>query len=308
MSQSDKPFTKRQIQIIVKIAFLEAMLIVFALPSIQSTGEVTPAVDQIKELSLIQNGTATVTVSSGSTAGSTSITYPSAYTLKPILSLTTQAVLTTSITITIPNPTAFFQSGVTPATVWTNMPTTDNEIYGDTNGEHRIELNLSGMSTFRFGVNCITPSNTAGAYLTIDYLNGVTWTEMNSAQRFLIDNSNGACPAVPFTDRLGSTTYATIPVGAKTTITQLRIDGVGGGGLGDIPSFTSFWIEWSTSATGNSQTTIPMTGQWRACATLILCTTPLDTLKTGFVIQVLYPLAVTSTQTLRFTWSAGVII
>lgn len=261
--------------------------------------------DLPNELTQIQNGTAIVTINSGSSAGSTTITYSPAYTSVPKVFATMQGTPTFTVQVVSLNPQAIFQYA-TPTT-WTNMPAIDSEIYGDTLGQHQNEVNLASAASFRFGVTCIAASNTLGAYLTVMYSqNGVTWTEMNSAQRFLIDNSNGACPTGSG-EHYASPTYASIPAGAKTPITHLRVDGVGGGGLGDTPSFASLWIDYSGSATGQGAQNTGVTGAWRICGTLALCTTPIESLTTGFIIQVIFPIPTTATLTIRFTWKAGVI-
>ena len=265
--------------------------------------------DLSNELTQIQNGTATVTVTSGTTQGTVTVTFAPSYApIVPRLIIVPNSVMSTTTALTGTNPTAFFQSG--PTTTWTNMPAIDSEIYSDANAEHRIEINLSGESSFRFGVNCVSPSNTVGAYLTIEYLSAGVWTELNSAQRFLIDAQAGSpsCPGGN-ASHLANTVYASIPSAAKGSAQQLRVDGVGGGGVGDIPSFSSLWIEWSSTATGNNAVNVGNTASWRACASLASCVAspPVETSPTGFIIAVTYPIAPTSTQTLKFTWKAGVI-
>lgn len=261
----------------------------------------------LPELTQIQNGTATVTVTAGTTQGTATVTYSPAYSVVPKLFPSTQGFFSFTTTNAIGNPLAFFQSGNTQT--WLNMPAIDTEIYADASGEHQLELSLSNMATFRFGVNCVTASNTIGAYLTVMYLSGGGWTEMNTAQRFFIDNTtNQACPS-GINDRFGNVAFSTIPAAAKTGNTHFRIDGVGGGGLGDNPAFSSLWIEYSPQANGNPLQTFAVTGHWRVCGTLALCNAspPVETLSTGFIIAVSYPIAPTVTQTLKFTWKAGVV-
>lgn len=292
-----------------RITAMMMLGLVFATLFSGTGGGVFVAPDLPNELTQIQNGTATVTITGGTMQGTATVTYSPVYSSVPKLTVVPHGVLFTTTTVFTPDPQAFFQSGSTQ--IWTNMPAVDTEIYGDANGEHRVEINLSIMSSFRLGMNCVAPSNTAGAYLTIMYNNGGVWTELNSAQRFLIDglNAPNACPTNGTNEHYANPSYSSLPSAVKTSTAQLRIDGVGGGGIGDIPSFSSLWIDWSSSATGQNAVSVGDTGTWRACATLASCaaTPPVATSTTGFVIAVSYPLAPTVTQTVKFTWFAGVI-
>jgi len=248
------------------------------------------------ELTMIQGPTiAQVTVNSGTVSGFTTITYAPAFPTIPTLTITSQTQilgLQSNAYNQLP-----FQSGT--ELNWPNMPSALTEIYGDANGDHRIATNWIASTGFRFGVNCVTASNMAGAYLTVQYSanSGSTWTELNTAQRFIIDNTQCPSSFPGASVFFANTAYSTIPAPALINPVLFRIIGVGGGGIGDTPKFSELWLEWQFP-TSNS-------GNWRSCNALANCGTQPNTGASQFIIEVYFPIPVTIQQTFRFTWSAG---
>src|SRR6267143_2899221 len=250
----------------------------------------------IPELTLVQTGVATVTIANGGTTATTTVTYSPAFSSVPVLHVTPQTVFTGTSSVTVIS-TLFFQSGTDLN--WVNMPAADNELYGDTLGDHWMRVNWAGVTTFRFGYNCPVASNTAGAYLTLQYSidGGATFPEVNSAQRAIIDNT--ICPNG---GGFGSTTYSSVPAAAQVNSPLLlQIIGHGGGGVGDTPRFSQLWIEWPTTFT------VSNVAQWRVCATILNCGNLPDTGASSFIINVQTPFAVGASTSFRFTWSAGIL-
>jgi hypothetical protein len=213
-----------------------------------------------------QEGIAPVTVNAGQSFGSGSTvlysprfaTAPSIVTGFKNTNFATASVSSTgyaSAFFVTPNSTKCTLSVCAGSTFflnnWDNQPAALTEIFGDTVSDHRLYLDLSSANTFRIGVNCESPTLTATAYFKIQYSidSGTTWTDLDggTTQDYFVDNSHN-CTLCPWATSCALGTYTNIPVAAKTTLTFLRVVGVGGGGAGDLVLFSQVWIEYTISA------------------------------------------------------------
>jgi hypothetical protein len=197
MSQfGSMPFTRKQLTIIFKIAFLEAMALSIILPSVTSTGEIS---------------------SSGN-----------------------------------PHDTV-------PLGTWQNFPSgtcckDGNELMFNHTHRGLFRILSDGKYTVGFEVQCITPSNHAGATLQLQFANESATTMTNTTNfknagttnLIKIDNSaNNPCPGT----LSSSVTAFTLPQIASPIVQILfifRVVGFGGGGAGDNPRFGSINVIIST--------------------------------------------------------------
>jgi len=144
-------------------------------------------------------------------------------------------------------------------------------------------------------VNCIIPSNTVGAQLQLQYANYTLGTHINSsnfvniATSIFIDASvNNPCPGF-LEAPSGSLPFSNAGRGAFL----LRVVGIGGGGIGDNPRFSSV----SVYANENAQR--------------IFYGRPVAITTSGFTAQAVTTFAVTVTTTVTFQWIAtsnGVLV
>lgn len=312
MRNRNLPAQKKKLSVMAGVILILLILIGdFAAGFIGLAGKIPSVPDQPNELSQIQSGNATVTVTSGTSSGTTTVSYSPAYASQPRMWVkATSIMLGPILTARVPDVFASFMSG--PTVIWTSMPVATGEVFGDANGEHRIQMTFNAptiQQSFKIGVRCVAPSNTLGAFLTVQYLSGGSWIELNSAARALVDGTTLSCPGTATVDaEVGP--CASLPTLSGATV--LRVAGGGGGGLGDNPSFSQLWIDLFPAVSCNlGQTLVTnILGQSRACtdAGLAHCADPQDTSKTGFIIQVFFPTNLLATTSFKFTWSAGVVI
>jgi len=93
-------------------------------------------------------------------------------------------------------------------------------------------------------VNCINPSNTVGAQLQLQYANYSDTSHTNStnfvnigSQVFIDNSANWPCQGV-----LEATTGLLASINANPAAYEFRVVGIGGGGTGDNPRFSSVSI------------------------------------------------------------------
>ncbi len=134
---------------------------------------------------------------------------------------------------------------------WTGMPFNSTELMG--NESYRATLTFNAVNveagiTTSLSVGCITPSNTVGASLQLQYANFSTTTNLNTSnfvnvgtgtqgQVFIDNSANWACPGT-----LVSPTSTSLPAGGGLQGFIFRAVGSGGGGTGDNPRFSSVTV------------------------------------------------------------------
>lgn len=189
---STSVFTRKQLSIIFKIAFLEAMALSLIIPTISSTGEISASHD------------------------------------------------------------------ITSLGTWKNMPNSSScgvgntsaqvcELMGNQSYRGLFESgNANGLAGIRAGlsISCIKPSNTIGAFLQLQYANYSFFTLTNTSNfinvgassSLKIDNSaNNPCPG----NIISSGNNILPTLASNPALYIFRVVGVGGGGLGDNPRFSS---------------------------------------------------------------------
>lgn len=233
-------FSKAQLSLIAKIAFLEAVAISIALPTIQSTGEIPPC-NAPCELQSNRFGIFTMTTTAGTQIYSFNVPISPALPTAPSdIKFTTLG--TNGINQIGTSTISFLNEGGSSVTggIWTGMSTTTTELFnpGSTSTACcRSYANLNGMTNGCFlVVDIISPSNTAGAKLFVQWASATNgpWTTFTS--------SNVDVNLVADNPRISNTFSAQTGVGTVF----LRIAGSGGGGLGDNPQFSH--IEMTCSA------------------------------------------------------------
>lgn len=247
-------FNRKQLTIIFKIAFLEAMALSIIMPSVTSSGEI-PSTPPL--LTQIQHGFITCTIPiNGNFCLGPLTNFSPAYSTKPYfqdsLNLT-NANLPIALRTVVYNavPTKFaFQSGDSAnpfGITWSNMPFALTELYGLS--DMRLDWNFllnpwsSGPLT-TFCVNIDSPSNTAGAILKPQYSSDlITWNDFSPVISVNINTGAG---------KTCSSANLTFP---PTNSYTLRVVGVGGGGVGDSPSFGN--IELSIYGQGVLSVPVP---------------------------------------------------
>ena len=126
---------------------------------------------------------------------------------------------------------------------WKNMPSATTELMGNTSYRAVLMVRTSGGSvglSAGLEVGCITPSNTVGAQLQLQYANYSDTTHTNSSNfanlgmTVFIDNSaNWPCPGT-LENNVGTLPAINLnPVGYL-----FRVLGMNGGGSGDNPRFS----------------------------------------------------------------------
>jgi len=128
-----------------------------------------------------------------------------------------------------------------PLGTWTNMPFSQTELMGNTS--YRAVLRFTTASsavTVELEVGCISPSNTIGATLQLQYANFTAVTNTNTSlfvnlgNAIPIDNSvNFPCPGVLLDGTPGG-----LPPNISNPAYEFRVVGSNGGGIGDNPRFS----------------------------------------------------------------------
>jgi hypothetical protein len=128
--------------------------------------------------------------------------------------------------------------------VWQNMPSGVTELMGNTSYRGLLITRSSageGGISVGLGVNCITPSNTVGAILQLQYANYSDTTHVNTTNfvnigiPIPIDNSaNNPCPGA-----LEGLSANLPSINTNPVIFVFRVVGSNGGGAGDNPRFSS---------------------------------------------------------------------
>ena len=182
-------------------------------------------------------------------------------------------------------------SSVTSLGIWLNMPSASTELLGNTSYRAAFSGGQGG-GTYTSGlkallsVNCLIPSNTAGANLQLqaadyDLVSGSIGSFSNVGGTVVIDNSaNSACPG-PLTGGDGALTAAANQHGYL-----FRVLGAGGGGTGDNPRFASINVIIEES--------------YNRFASVVVSTRS----TTAFTAFVYVPYQLTSSTTENFDWIA----
>lgn len=258
MSQKEKVFTRKQLLVIFKIAFLEAMALSLIIPTISSTGEtstlsVCPSSPSSPCETQVQSGVQPCFTGGGATC-TTTVTFSPAYSVTPQLSWSVRWPNLPSAAASSIGTATFLSVEQTGAT-WINMPAAPTEIFGDTLAQHQLYLRTVGVNSALFFVSCPTASITLGAYLVPQFSTdaGVTWkfldtgtTTDGNTYHILIDGSANANSGACGTSALipaSSSTVNTFNAAAIGNI-ALRVIGVGGGGVGDSPVFTEIGLQF----------------------------------------------------------------
>jgi hypothetical protein len=214
-------FTKKQLTIIFKIAFLEAMALSIIMPSVTSSGEIPGLTTE--------SGTATASFLGNDQSASTNIIFPTIFSATP--RVTTQLKSFGSLSNVNTGSLSFLSSG-TPIT-WLNMPTIETEFLGNVNNE--LQLTFFSATGITFLVDCPTRSTGTGANLNVEYsTNQATWISL--VVNITIDNSS-SCNTMP---TLSSSSG--IPTSVLGTSIFLRVVGEKGNGVGDSPTFTQIHL------------------------------------------------------------------
>lgn len=176
-------FTKKQIAIIFKIAFLEAMALSIIMPSAFTTGEIT-------SFRQVQTGYASFLIprgSGGQLIGN--IPFPKPYPVNnPVVEtwvVSWNATTSTNTVSVVPiGPPEIIQYRIPQnQTSWFNMPAVKTELFGNTFGriatnQSALNGNLIGTVTpaLQLSVN-INKTGAVGSYLAFQFSidNGVTW-------------------------------------------------------------------------------------------------------------------------------------
>jgi hypothetical protein len=215
----DKPFTRKQLTVIFKIAFLEAMALSIIMPSVTSSGE-------IPIISSVESGIVSLTYPSQITQVSTNITFPIPFISIPRVTAT---MISNPSSAQVTTGTFSFLASGTNVN-WVNMPNAKTEFLGNINNE--LMPTFISSTAITFVVDCPTPSNNNGAFLNVEYsFNQAIWISLGV--NVTIDNTSncGFSPVVSITTG--------IPSGALGSAIFLRVIGKNGGGIGDTPSFTN---------------------------------------------------------------------
>lgn len=147
-----------------------------------------------------------------------------------------------------------------------------------------------GLLQFGLSVGCITPSNTVGAFIQLQYANYTLATHTNQTNfvnvggQVMIDNSvNNPCPG---TVAVGTSTIPTFITGI-TSGYIFRVVGSGGGGPGDNPRFSRVIMQITQGGLVKTPVFVPI-----------------SITNTGFtaLIRVTYPLTTSTTE--GFQWAA----
>ena len=248
-------------------------------------------------LTQVQTGTTTIVFTSASSANGPTITFSPAYTVAPTIFLSDDQLGGTisSTTITTDTVASMQSGGDLP---WVNMPAALTEVYGDALGQHRIILDWSLATTFTFGMVCDAASTSGTSYVTLEYsVGGGAFAELNSQQRQPLQNvANCNVGAVDG----NSGAFSTIPGAAQVAQLTLAVFGVNGGGVGDTPHFTQFWVEW--------QSVLASGGATRLSYNLQPCATSLCTQESGvssFLVKASF--SYVTTGNLKVRWVAGIL-
>lgn len=211
----------------------------------------------------VQSGTATCTIPA---VGINNFQCNAVTTFSPSYSTAPygQCILTGTTSFNNLGTSAITFLGTDPAKTWPNMPPSPTELFGTTS--HEVEMIPSALS-WDFQADVVNPSTNATAVLRPQYSTdgGATWNDWSTAGGADISIATAGFHS---TGLIGTTPNA--PVG---TLVRLRVEGLNGGGVGDVPSFTNIalvQIEFvrdltvtrtaisATSISCNARTAVPL--------------------------------------------------
>jgi hypothetical protein len=204
-------------------------------------------------VSLMQCGTASCLITLPQTTCSTTVTFPVAFISNPKLTEASWIgfnIVSNHPERDIPAFSTYFQSD--NGETWTNMPFTTTEIYGSTNHETSLDSStiLSSSNEVQFFASCFVGSNSASATLRPEYLDANTgiWHELAQNSGFLdINFGNSFCVGGGGGgSNLSSSLSVIAPNSLTQGITELRIVGFGGGGVGDNPVLNNIFLIFFT--------------------------------------------------------------
>ena len=242
------PFTKKQLSIIFKIAFLEAMALSIIIPTVQTSGELPPK--GCGNGFACNTASDSCTISAGSNTCGKTTTWAKPLPFAPCGSCGSVVIRVaggTSGFIVTTDTKVFFTMGTDWAIVgaWPGMPAVLTEIYGDQ--AHRIIADWSAATAFSFTILCATASNSVTALLKVQFSrdSGTTWTDLTNSGISIANGSANCNAGNP--NPTETIEYQSIDVLARIHSVLLRVVGLNGAGAGDNPIITGAYISYQTS-------------------------------------------------------------
>jgi hypothetical protein len=235
-------------------------------------------------------GSNLLTIAANTQQAQTTVTFSTAFNKIPNVTITPATIISKNAQVIAFLPFCFL-CATSPGQTWTNMPAALTEIFGDQN--HRVFENPQGgfqsTSTAFFTVFCINPSNSATAFLKVQYSTdgGVTFTDFDTTgtSNHLDISSVGPCA---FGNAYVQTTINSFPTFAFNQGFYMRVVGVNGGAVGDNPQFNM----------------VQITIEWQAPFLITLSATATATTKISFIITLRTNIQVATPTSQTITWTA----
>jgi hypothetical protein len=244
--QYEKTFSKKQLTVIFKIAFLEAMALSLIMPSVTSSGEIPSTGGS--DTQILERGTHTfTTVQDQQVYGPFAVVFDTPFPNSAIqiaFSQSSNPLVFTSGTSVI----SLLNIGGSGSTegIWANMPVAQTEIFSPAAISLlccRAFVSLVGLNQCTTVVDMIAQSNSATAVLSIQ------WATSNSGPWTTFANSGVALNGFVVNPR---TSVTWNPSTGQAGMVYLRAIGINGGGGGDNPHFGSIEVSCTSSISGDT--------------------------------------------------------